>query len=134
MATRRELTKAYAWEYRRASKKAKGVMLDELCAATGWSRVNARRAIRRALARKGRAGAQPRTPRPRKYSYDALKVLTQVWTLSGEPCGIESVHRLDSGSTVSGAVARVVVHPVVEFRPTLLPELPIGDEPLSGLE
>ncbi len=62
-------------------------MLDELCAATGWSRVNARRAIRQALARKGRAGAQPRKPRPRKYSYDALKVLEQVWTLSGEPCG-----------------------------------------------
>jgi hypothetical protein len=87
MATGRELTKAYAREYQRASKKAKGVMLDELCAATGWSRVNARRAIRHALARKGRAGQQPRKPRPRKYSYDALKVLEQVWTLSGEPCG-----------------------------------------------
>ena len=56
MATRRELTKAYAREYQRASKKAKGVMLDELCAATGWSRVNARRAIRQAPDRKGRAG------------------------------------------------------------------------------
>ena len=62
-------------------------MLDELCAATGWSRVNARRAIREAAKRKGRAGAQPRKPRPRKYSYDALKVLEQVWTLDGEPCG-----------------------------------------------
>ena len=87
MATKRELTKVYAREYQRASKKTKGVMLDELCAATGWSRVNARRAIRQALARKGRAGQQPRKPRPRKYSYDALKVLEQVWTLSGEPCG-----------------------------------------------
>ena len=55
MATRRELTKAYAREYQRASKKAKGVMLDELCAATGWSRVNARRAIREA--------AEPEGPR-----------------------------------------------------------------------
>ncbi len=87
MATRRDLTKAYAREYRRASKKAKGVMLDELCAATGWSRVNARRAIRQAATRKGRAGQQQRRPRPRKYSYDALKVLEQVWTLDGEPCG-----------------------------------------------
>lgn len=89
MATRRDLTKAYAREYQRASKKAKGVMLDELCAATGWSRVNARRAIGQAANRKGRAGQQQRRPRPRprKYSYDALKVLEQVWTLDGEPCG-----------------------------------------------
>jgi hypothetical protein len=41
MATRRDLT-----------KKEKSRMLDELCAATGWSRVNARRAIRQAAARK----------------------------------------------------------------------------------
>ena len=87
MATRRDLTKAYAREYQRAGKKAKGVMLDELCAATGWSRVNARRAIRQAANRKGPAGQVKRKPRQRKYSYDALKVLEQVWTLDGEPCG-----------------------------------------------
>ena len=29
MATKRELTKVYAREYQRASKKTKGVMLDE---------------------------------------------------------------------------------------------------------
>ncbi len=87
MATRRELTKAYARGYQAASKKTKGVMLDELCAATGWSRVNARRAIRLALERKHRAGQRPRRVRARKYSYDSLKVLQEVWTLSGEPCG-----------------------------------------------
>lgn len=85
-ATRRDLTNAYAREYQRASKKARGVMLDQLCAATGWPRVNARRAIREAAQCKGRAGAQPRKSRPRKYSYDALKVLELVWTLDGEPC------------------------------------------------
>ena len=87
MATRRDLTKAYAREYQRASKKAKGVMLDELCAATSWSRVNTRRAIREAANRKGRSGQVNRKPRSRKYSYDALKVLEQVWMLDGEPCG-----------------------------------------------
>ncbi len=87
MATRRDLTKVYAREYQRADKKTKGVMLDELCTATGWSRVNARRAIREATKRKGPARAVARKPRPRKYSYDALKVLTEVWTLDGEPCG-----------------------------------------------
>ncbi len=87
MATRRDLTKAYAREYQRASKKRKGVMLDELCTATGWSRVNARRQLRQAASRKGRAGQTPRKPRARKYSYDALKVLEEAWTLAGEPCG-----------------------------------------------
>jgi hypothetical protein len=48
MATRHEITKKYAREYARASKKDKGRMLDELVAVTGWSRANARRAITRA--------------------------------------------------------------------------------------
>jgi hypothetical protein len=87
MATRRDLTKKYAREYARASKKERGRMLDELCAATDWSRVNARRAIREASKRRGPARAVQRKPRPRKYSYDALKVLQEVWTLAGEPCG-----------------------------------------------
>ncbi|MDR2373831.1 MAG: transposase family protein [Bifidobacteriaceae bacterium] len=87
MVTKRGLTKAYAAEYGRASKTEKGRMLDELTAATGWSRVNARRAIRQASKRRGPVSAVTRKPRPRKYSYDALKVLQEVWVLSGEPCG-----------------------------------------------
>ena len=71
----------------RASKKAKGVMLDELCVATGWSRVNARRAIHQTANRKGPAGQVKWKPRQRKYSCDGLKVLEHVWTLDGEPCG-----------------------------------------------
>ncbi|MDR1431845.1 MAG: integrase, partial [Propionibacteriaceae bacterium] len=87
MATRRDLTKKYAREYQRAGKKEKGQMLGELCAATGWSRANARRAISKASARTGPASAARRKPRERKYSYDALQVLKEVWKLSGEPCG-----------------------------------------------
>jgi hypothetical protein len=87
MATRRDLTKKYAREYSRASKKDKGAMLDELCKVTGWSRVNARRAIRQVSTRSGPADAAKRKTRPRKYSYGALKVLQEVWTLAGEPCG-----------------------------------------------
>ena len=45
MATRLEITKKYAREYGRASKKDKGRVLDELVAVTGWSRANARQAI-----------------------------------------------------------------------------------------
>jgi hypothetical protein len=87
MAARREITKKYAAEYRRAAKKRKGEMLDELVAVTGWSRDNARRALANAAKRRGPARAQVRKTRGRKYSYDALKVLIEVWTLAGEPCG-----------------------------------------------
>ena len=87
MAARGEITKKFAREYQRASKKQRGVLLDGLCQATGWSRDNARRAIRNAFVRRGGAWQVVRKARGRKYSYDVLKILIEVWTLIGEPCG-----------------------------------------------
>jgi hypothetical protein len=87
MATRHEITRKYAKEYERASKKDRGRMLDELVAVTGWSRANARRAVAAASRRRGPARAVQRKPRARTYGYDTLKVLIEVWTLIGEPCG-----------------------------------------------
>jgi hypothetical protein len=87
MASRRDITKKYAVGYAKAGRADKGRMLDELVAVTGWSRDHARRAIRRAAARRGAAGQRKREPRARKYSYDALVVLQEVWRLSGQPCG-----------------------------------------------
>lgn len=87
MASRREITKKYAREYAEAGKAEKGRLLDELVHATGWTRDHARRAIRTALQRKGAAREQRRTPRPRKFSYDALVVLQHVWRLVGQPSG-----------------------------------------------
>ncbi|MEO8828385.1 transposase family protein [Lapillicoccus sp.] len=87
MATRHEITKRYAKEYARASKKGRGRMLDELVAVTGWSRANARRATAAAAKRRGPARAAQRKPRARTYGYDTLKVLVEVSTLIGEPCG-----------------------------------------------
>lgn len=87
MAARQEITKKYAREYAKAGRAEKGRMLDVLVDATGWNRDHARRAIRAAAARRGPARDQQRRPRPRKYSYDALVVLQEVWRLSGQPCG-----------------------------------------------
>ena len=87
MAARREITKKYARTYASAAKKDKGRMLDELVAVTGWSRANTRRAIATAAKRKGSARAVVRKPRAPTYGYDTLKVLIEIWTLVGEPCG-----------------------------------------------
>ncbi len=87
MSTRREITKKHGAEYGRASKKNKGVMLDQLVATTGWSRANTRRALTTAGKRKGPARPRKFTPRPRTYGYDTLKLLIQVWSLAGRPSG-----------------------------------------------
>ena len=87
MSARREITKKHAAEYEKASKKAKGVMLGQVVATTGWSRANARRALMAALKRKGPAKAVKRKPRSRTYGYDTLKLLIQVWNLAGRPSG-----------------------------------------------
>ena len=62
MAARKEITKKYAREYVKATKKDRG-------------------------RRKGAARTQVRKPRAPTYGYDVLKVLIEVWTLIGEPCG-----------------------------------------------
>ena len=87
MTARREITKKYARQYAKAGKADKGALLDALVATTGWTRDHARRAIRVASTRHGPAAAVVRKPRPRKYSYDALVVLQEVWRLAGQPSG-----------------------------------------------
>ncbi|QNE15136.1 integrase [Pseudarthrobacter sp. NBSH8] len=87
MATRREITKKHATDYAKSSKTAKGLILDELVAVTGWSRANARRALSTARKRKGPARSVVRKPRGRTYGYDTLKVLISVWRLAGMPSG-----------------------------------------------
>jgi hypothetical protein len=84
---RQELTKSKANEYRQASKKRKGEILDILCEDTGWSRDNARRQLRRAYLRPPRRFQPDKKVRTHKYSKRAKQVLANAWVLSGCCCG-----------------------------------------------
>ena len=64
MSQRHAVTKAIATRYKRADKTDKGMILDELCATTGWHRNHARQALGQALRPRI---VRPRAPRPPTY-------------------------------------------------------------------
>jgi hypothetical protein len=82
MGERKAVTKQMAKRYAKASKKGKGVMLDELCKLTGWTRRHARRALTQAL-------EQPKRPavRSKIYGQEVGDALGFIWALLGAPAG-----------------------------------------------
>ncbi|MGP5197266.1 integrase catalytic domain-containing protein, partial [Arthrobacter rhombi] len=66
MGARREITRAMAKAYLEGTKGQKGVLLDNLCTAMGWSRANARRQLVAAANRKAGLVPLPKR-RARKY-------------------------------------------------------------------
>ena len=99
MGARREVLAAVAERYRRAGRREKGSILDELTATTGWHRKHAVRALSAVAARRtGRlqsgeqtigaveGTAEPPTGRRRKYA-SVRDVLTALWEASDRVCG-----------------------------------------------
>src|SRR5664279_194826 len=84
MVQRQAVTKTNATRYKRAEKAGKGLMLDELCATTGWHRNHARKALAQALKPKIVRPRQPRTPR---YGRDVVAALAFCWAVLGAPTG-----------------------------------------------
>ncbi len=84
MVQRQVVTKTNATRYKRADKAGKGLMLDELCATTGWHRNHARKAL--ALALKPRL-VRPRAPRVPIYGPDVIAALAFCWAVLGAPTG-----------------------------------------------
>jgi len=84
LAERRAVTETTAIRYSLADKRSKGIILDELCATTGWHRNHARKALKTALQP---TLVSPRSPRPPKYGPDVIAALTVCWTVLGMPAG-----------------------------------------------
>ena len=85
LAERRAVTETTAIRYSLADKRTKGIILDELCATTGWHRNHARKALQTALQPKVVSPRRP--PRPPKYGPDVVAALTVCWTVLGMPAG-----------------------------------------------
>lgn len=93
MNTRKEITKATRKRYRRASKKEKSRILDEICEITGWHRKHAIRVLNQAVEPPRKRGskvlAKPKETRGRKpvYTDEVLATLRKVWAVLDCPCG-----------------------------------------------
>lgn len=89
MAQRQAVTRQVAIRYRSASKGAKAVILDELCATTGWHRDHARKALRQAPGPRParRARRKPSPPREPKYGPEVMAALRKVWAVMNAPAG-----------------------------------------------
>lgn len=84
MAARFEITRSTRSHMPRPKKGGKSQILDQVVQITSWNRNHARQQlVARLRQAPGRAVAtiaviDRRTTKPRKYSYDALRVLQQV--------------------------------------------------------
>ena len=85
--SKKELISATKARYLKSGKKAKGKILDEFCAATGYARKYAI-AILAAGCNNDRLAQMGRKARERKYGSNVLLVVAKIWELLDFPCGV----------------------------------------------
>jgi len=86
MRERQAITKEMARRYKRAGKRQRGLMLDELCALAGYNRSYAARLLRR-RARGSPPSRKRRRGRRATYGRELLEPLSKVWATMGGICG-----------------------------------------------
>jgi hypothetical protein len=86
MRARREVVSAVTKRYRSSDRSAKGRILDELCATTGWHRKHAVRAIRRHES-VTEEDVEALRERKRRYRATIKDALTALWEASDRVCG-----------------------------------------------
>ncbi len=118
--TRYDYAAAVAVRYRRASKAAKGRILDEFCAATGYSRKHAIHVLGGPFPRPLPA----RHGRPRVYGPAAADVLYLCWEVADRICGKrlapflpELLGRLAACAALPDGVTPAVLDQVARLSP-----------------
>jgi hypothetical protein len=87
MRERQAITKEMARRYKRAGKRERGLMLDELCALTGYNRSYAARLLRSRARAPARTPARRRRGRQPVYGPELIAPLAKVWATLGGLCG-----------------------------------------------
>src|SRR4051794_2310852 len=87
LRTRLVITKAMKTRYVRGTRSERGVVLDELCALTGWHRDHARKALRSTPELgETRPARAPREPVYR-YGEEVIAALRVAWATLDGPAG-----------------------------------------------
>jgi hypothetical protein len=94
--SKKAITRRIRYEYRVATKKEKGEILDHVCATIGWSRDNARRQLKNAIW-DGRQKVKTANPTRLKYSSCSRQILENVWNIAGNICGQYLKYEIDHG-------------------------------------
>src|SRR5699024_3418749 len=110
---RKAVTEQMAGRYRRATKSEKTLMLDELCALTGWTRRHARRA----LTQDGSPQPpRPRPPKPRVYDDEVIDALRFVWAALDAPAGKRLAPFMTEAVEALERHGELVLDPVVRTK------------------